>query len=95
MPRTGTASTNRRRIIEAVAPFESCWFRCSPSTKTGCGLGYGGGYYDRTLAQLREAGHIVAIGVAYAGQEVASLPHHPHDQRLDMVVTEHGFRKFG
>jgi 5-formyltetrahydrofolate cyclo-ligase len=61
----------------------------------GVRLGYGGGYYDRTLAELRNHGHIVAIGVAYAGQEVAKLPHDAHDQRLDAVVTERGFRKFG
>ncbi len=41
----------------------------------GTRLGYGGGYYDRTLAELRANGHIVAIGVAYAGQEMAKLPH--------------------
>ena|ERR1700733_5392051 len=63
--------------------------------KDGVRLGYGGGYYDRTLAELRSRGHIVAIGVAYAGQEVAKLPHDAHDQRLDVVVTELGFRKFG
>ena len=65
----------------------------------GARLGYGGGYYDRTLAALRPPrtirGHIVAIGVAYAGQEVAKLPRDAHDQRLDGVVTENGFRKFG
>jgi 5-formyltetrahydrofolate cyclo-ligase len=61
----------------------------------GARLGYGGGYYDRTLAELRADGHIVAIGIAYAGQEAAKLPHDAHDQRLDGVVTEHGFRKFG
>ena len=60
----------------------------------GARLGYGGGYYDRTLAELRNHGHILAIGVAYAGQEMAKLPHDVHDQRLDGVVTEHGFRKF-
>ena len=63
--------------------------------RNGARLGYGGGYYDRTLAELRADGHIVAIGVAYAGQEVAQLPHDVHDQRLDGVVTERGFRKFG
>ena len=61
----------------------------------GTRLGQGGGYYDRTLANLRANGHIVAVGVAYAGQEVAKLPNDTHDQRLDGVVTEHGFRKFG
>jgi 5-formyltetrahydrofolate cyclo-ligase len=53
-------------------------------------LGYGGGFFDRTLAQLK----VPAIGVAYAGQEVASLPHGPHDIALSMVVTEQGVRRF-
>jgi len=53
-------------------------------------LGYGGGFYDRTLAQL----NVPAIGIAYAGQEVASLPRGPHDMALTMIVTEHGVRKF-
>jgi len=57
-------------------------------------LGYGGGYYDRSLAALRARGHVLAIGVAYAGQERAKLPHARHDQRLDMVVTEQGLRRF-
>lgn len=53
-------------------------------------LGYGGGFYDRTLALL----NIPAIGIAYAGQEVASLPDEPHDRRLDMILTEQGLRRF-
>ncbi|HEX4271810.1 MAG TPA: 5-formyltetrahydrofolate cyclo-ligase [Rhizomicrobium sp.] len=53
-------------------------------------LGYGGGFYDRTLALLG----VPAIGIAYAGQEVASLPRGPHDMALEMVVTEKGARKF-
>jgi 5-formyltetrahydrofolate cyclo-ligase len=54
-------------------------------------LGYGGGYYDRTLAGLSNAR---AIGVAYAGQEVLSLPRAPHDHPLDLIVTEAGIRRF-
>ena len=50
----------------------------------GFRLGYGGGYYDHTLAQLRAAGTVLAIGVGYAGQEIAALPHEAHDQRLDL-----------
>lgn len=53
-------------------------------------LGYGGGFYDRTLALL----NIPAIGIAYAGQEVASLPDEPHDRTLDMILTEQGIRTF-
>lgn len=57
---------------------------------SGYRLGYGGGFYDRTLALLK----VPAIGIAYAGQEVASLPSEPHDRSLDMVLTEQGIRRF-
>lgn len=57
-----------------------------------CGhrLGYGGGFYDRTIAAL----NVPAIGIAYAGQEVPSLPAEVHDRRLAMVLTERGLRRF-
>ena len=61
----------------------------------GYRLGYGGGFYDRTLAALRAKGSIRAIGVAYAGQEVENLPHDDFDERLDMILTETGPRRFG
>ena len=61
---------------------------------TGHRLGYGGGYYDRTLAGLRAASPVTAIGIAYAGQEIAAIPHEANDQRLDMVLTELGLRRF-
>ena len=60
----------------------------------GYRLGYGGGFYDITLGALRAAGDIHAIGVAFAGQEVAALPREAHDQKLDMIVTEDGVRTF-
>ena len=56
--------------------------------RSGFRLGYGGGFYDRTLAQFRERRDILAIGVAFAGQEVDAVPRGPFDQRLDWVVTE-------
>lgn len=59
----------------------------------GYRLGYGGGFYDRTLGALRANGPIRAIGVAYAGQEVENLPHDDFDERLDMVLTEAGPRR--
>jgi len=62
---------------------------------TGSRLGYGGGFYDRTLAALRQAREVAAIGVAYSDQEVDSLPAGDHDERLDWVVTELGCRRFG
>jgi len=57
-------------------------------------LGYGGGFYDRTLHVLRGSGTLTAIGIALAGQEIPSIPGQRHDQRLDMVVTELGVRRF-
>jgi 5-formyltetrahydrofolate cyclo-ligase len=57
-------------------------------------LGYGGGYYDRTLDALRAKGKILAMGVAYAGQEVSEILSEPHDHALDAVITETGLRKF-
>jgi 5-formyltetrahydrofolate cyclo-ligase len=50
-------------------------------------LGYGGGFYDRTLAAL--PGHF-ALGVGYAVQQVDSVPAGPHDIRLDAVATDRG-----
>lgn len=56
----------------------------------GYRLGYGGGFYDRSLAQLRAAGDILAVGLAYAAQQVAAVPREATDQPLDLVVTEAG-----
>ena len=56
--------------------------------REGYRLGYGGGCYDRSLAALRSGGPVLAIGLAYAGQEVARVPHGPEDQRLDRIVTD-------
>jgi 5-formyltetrahydrofolate cyclo-ligase len=55
-------------------------------------LGYGGGYYDRTLAALPTA---FRLGVAFAAQEVPSVPAGPHDIPLHAVATEHGTIRFG
>jgi 5-formyltetrahydrofolate cyclo-ligase len=56
--------------------------------RAGNRLGYGGGYYDRTLAKLRESRKIFAIGIGYACQEVEEVPVEAHDQQLDFVLTE-------
>ena len=58
-------------------------------------LGQGGGYYDRTLEALRTEGshrRIAAVGLGYAAQELDHLPMDAHDQRLDGVLTEAGYR---
>ena len=59
-------------------------------TRAGGRLGYGGGFYDRTLEQLRAAQPTMAIGFAYAAQEDPDLPLEPTDQPLDLIVTEQG-----
>jgi 5-formyltetrahydrofolate cyclo-ligase len=56
--------------------------------RAGYRLGYGGGFYDRTLAALRAAGPVQAVGFAWAAQEVAAVPRTIDDQRLDIIVTE-------
>jgi len=62
--------------------------------RRGHRIGYGGGYYDRTLDFLRANSTVRAIGVAYAGQEVDELPRDAHDHPLDAVITETGVREF-
>ncbi len=56
--------------------------------RRGFRLGYGGGFYDRTLEGLREKGPVTAIGFAFAAQEMAEVPIEPTDQPLDLIVTE-------
>jgi 5-formyltetrahydrofolate cyclo-ligase len=57
---------------------------------TGYRLGYGGGYYDRTLAGLRAKKPVVAIGIAYDEQRVDAVPHDGYDQPLDWILTPSG-----
>ena len=57
-------------------------------SRTGARLGYGGGFYDRTLAQLRARRPTLAIGFAYGAQEMADLPTELTDQALDIIVTD-------
>jgi 5-formyltetrahydrofolate cyclo-ligase len=53
-------------------------------------LGYGGGFYDRTIAALRARRRVVALGLAYAAQRVGLVPDAETDMRLDGIVTERG-----
>lgn len=53
-------------------------------------LGYGGGFYDRTLAALRAGGPVFAVGLAHAAQRDDAIPVEPTDERLDAIVTEAG-----
>ncbi|WIJ26052.1 5-formyltetrahydrofolate cyclo-ligase [Devosia sp. RR2S18] len=59
----------------------------------GTRLGYGGGYYDRTIADLDQKPTLV--GIAFSAQEFSSIPRQDHDVPLDAVITETGVHQFG
>jgi 5-formyltetrahydrofolate cyclo-ligase len=61
--------------------------------KRGTRLGYGGGYYDRTLGRLSKRPRLV--GIAFAIQELPEIPREAHDVPLDVIVTEDGVHSFG
>ncbi|MGU3494694.1 5-formyltetrahydrofolate cyclo-ligase [Xanthobacteraceae bacterium A53D] len=63
--------------------------------RAGARIGYGAGYYDRTLALLRREKPVRAFGLAFACQETATIPAEPHDEPLDGMITEAGFFSFG
>ena len=56
--------------------------------RRGHRIGYGAGYYDLSLRQLRARKPIVAVGLGFAVQEISAVPATPHDERLDLVLTE-------
>jgi 5-formyltetrahydrofolate cyclo-ligase len=83
--------------FKALIPEEGAWVEPAVLIvpllawdRRGYRLGYGGGFYDRTLEGLRAKGPVLAVGFAFAAQEVAQVPTEPTDQRLDAVVTENG-----
>ena len=68
-------------ILAPMLAFDSAGWR----------LGYGGGFYDRTLAVLRGAGHhLSVIGIAYDGQKLDKIPVGPYDMPLDAVLCPAG-----
>jgi 5-formyltetrahydrofolate cyclo-ligase len=56
--------------------------------RTGQRIGYGAGYYDMTINALRAKKKIIAIGIAFAAQEIPHVPATDRDERLDLVLTE-------
>ena len=56
--------------------------------RLGHRIGYGAGHYDYTLAHLRKLKHIIAVGLAFAAQEIEAVPALSHDVALDYVLTE-------
>ncbi len=77
-PTTDAAEVAPDILIVPLAAFD----------RSGNRIGYGAGYYDMTLHALRTAKNIVAIGIAFAAQEIARTPATERDERLDLVLTE-------
>lgn len=72
-------------IIAPLVAFDSRGYR----------LGYGGGFYDRSIAGLRARGiDPFVIGFAFAAQRLDTVPTEPTDVRLDAIVTEDGVLEF-
>jgi 5-formyltetrahydrofolate cyclo-ligase len=59
----------------------------------GYRLGYGGGYFDRTLAALQR--RVIAVGIAYEALRLPSIHPQPHDIPMDFIVTESGIYRAG
>ena len=51
-------------------------------------IGYGAGFYDRTLPHLRSRHPVFALGFSFSCQEIDAVPDEPHDVALDEIVTE-------
>ncbi|MYE37820.1 MAG: 5-formyltetrahydrofolate cyclo-ligase [Rhodobacteraceae bacterium] len=61
----------------------------------GYRLGYGGGFYDRTLEKLKSEKEVKAVGFAFSWQYSADIPWDEYDHKLDTIVTEQGITEFG
>jgi 5-formyltetrahydrofolate cyclo-ligase len=81
----GTLQPSTRR--EALEP-EALLVPLLACDEDGWRLGYGGGFYDRTLAALRAKRKVTAVGVAFNAQLIPDVPHGPDDQRLDWLLTD-------
>ena len=76
--------TPRRETLEPdalIVPLLAC-------DEDGWRLGYGGGFYDRTLRGLRARKRVTAVGVGFNAQLVDDVPHGPDDERLDWLLTD-------
>jgi 5-formyltetrahydrofolate cyclo-ligase len=77
-PREDAAEIDPDILIVPLAAFD----------RRGNRIGYGAGYYDMTINRLRARKPVVAVGIAYAAQEVSEVPVTARDERLDLVLTE-------
>ena len=84
---TGTFKAQIPANIELMVPEIVIVPLVAWDTKGGR-LGYGGGFYDRTLEELRARGPVLTIGFAFNAQQACDLPLEATDQPLDIIVTE-------
>jgi len=77
-PKDDAAEVDPDILIVPLAAFD----------RRGNRIGYGAGYYDMTINRLRSLKPVLAVGIAYAAQEVPEVPATPRDERLDLVLTE-------
>ncbi|MBB5049217.1 5-formyltetrahydrofolate cyclo-ligase [Rhodopseudomonas rhenobacensis] len=77
-PAAAAPALTPRTLLVPLAAFD----------RAGHRIGYGGGYYDRSLEALRRDGVVTAIGLGFAVQEIPLVPALAHDARLDLVLTE-------
>jgi 5-formyltetrahydrofolate cyclo-ligase len=77
-PKEDAAEVDPDILIVPLAAFD----------RRGHRIGYGAGYYDMTISRLRALKPVVAVGIAYAAQEVSEVPTTSRDERLDLVLTE-------
>jgi 5-formyltetrahydrofolate cyclo-ligase len=77
-PKDDAPAVNPDILIVPLAAFD----------RRGNRIGYGAGYYDMTINRLRSLKPVIAVGIAYAAQEVPEVPVTPRDARLDLVLTE-------
>lgn len=80
VPPAGAEELTPRLLLVPLAAFDAAGHR----------IGYGKGHYDRALARLDAAAPTLAVGLAFAVQQVAAVPAEPHDRPLDLVLTDAG-----
>ena len=78
MPTRNSLAQRHPRLLPGLAAFD----------RRGHRIGYGAGYYDMTILRLRSIKPVIAVGIAYAAQEVSEIPVTARDERLDLVLTE-------
>ncbi len=83
-PDSTALATTPKIILAPLLGFDS----------SGGQLGFGGGYYDATLAHLHAAGPVLVGGLAFSFQKIDTIPFEPHDVKLDFVITEEDLLDF-